>query len=84
VSFRRILIGVDDSLLGDRAANVGVELARALGPEMALVHVVNPPAVEEHDYDAAVSTLELITDSQNRGREVIAATRQRIMSPGVV
>lgn len=78
MSFRRILIAIDDSLLGDHAADVGVELARALDADLALVHVVNPPVLEECEYDARTPVAELITIAQNRGKETLAATRHRL------
>jgi nucleotide-binding universal stress UspA family protein len=42
MSFRRILIAVDSSPLSARAADAGIELARALGGEVAFIHAVDP------------------------------------------
>ena len=39
MSIRKILIAVDDQPLSVRAAELGAKLARALGGEMALIHV---------------------------------------------
>ena len=41
-SFRRILIAVDAGPGAAQAAEVGFELAAALGSELALIHVVDP------------------------------------------
>ena len=39
MSIRKILIAVDEQPLSVRAAELGAELARALGGEVALIHV---------------------------------------------
>ena len=44
MSFRKILIAVDESAFSARAADVGFELARSLGAEVA-IHVVDPAVV---------------------------------------
>ncbi len=43
MSFHRILVAVDSSPLSITAARTGLELARALGAEAAIVHAVEPP-----------------------------------------
>lgn len=42
MSFKRILIAVDDSAFAARAADVGVELAKSLQAEVGFVHVFDP------------------------------------------
>jgi len=44
MTFRRILVAVDDSVVAAIAFDTGVALARALQAELALVHVVDPAA----------------------------------------
>jgi nucleotide-binding universal stress UspA family protein len=41
MSFQRILIAVDQSAIAAHAVEVGVDLAKALGAQIALVHVVD-------------------------------------------
>jgi nucleotide-binding universal stress UspA family protein len=41
VSFRKILVAVESEPVAAHAADVGAELARALGAEMAFVHVID-------------------------------------------
>lgn len=41
MSFKRILIAVDDEPVSAHAADVGVELARELGAEVALLNAVD-------------------------------------------
>ena len=42
MSFRRILLAVDESPIAAHAADVAAELAKALGAHMALIYVVDP------------------------------------------
>lgn len=42
MSIRKILIAVDGSSLAAHAVEVGSELARALGSDVALIYVVDP------------------------------------------
>jgi len=79
MSFRKVLIAIDDSLLGDRAADVGVELAHAVSAEIALIHVVNPPGSEKSEggYDE-MSLSEHIVAAENRGKDLLAETHQRL------
>lgn len=42
MSFRRILIALDDSAIAAHAVEIGTELATALKAQAALVHVVDP------------------------------------------
>jgi nucleotide-binding universal stress UspA family protein len=41
VSFKKVLIAVDSGPVAVRAAQTGVELARALGAEVAFIYVVD-------------------------------------------
>ena len=42
MSFKRILIAVDDSAFAAHAADVGIELAKSLKTEVGFVHVFDP------------------------------------------
>ena len=42
MSFQRILIGVSENPIAIHAMEVGASLAKSLGAETALVHVINP------------------------------------------
>lgn len=42
MSFKRVLIAIDDSPIAARAADVGIELARSLKAALAFVSVVDP------------------------------------------
>jgi nucleotide-binding universal stress UspA family protein len=42
--FKKLIVGVDFSETSDRAVRAGIELARPLGAEVVLVHVIAPGA----------------------------------------
>ena len=44
--FRKILIALDDGPVSAHAADVGVELGRALKSDMALIHVAAYPVTD--------------------------------------
>jgi nucleotide-binding universal stress UspA family protein len=81
MSFRRIIIAVDGSVFAARAANVGFELARSLGAEAALIHVIDPSVVvaPEGGYPAG----ELIAMAEQDGKRLLAGFSQRasVQSP---
>lgn len=45
MSIRKILIAVDEQPASVRAAEVGAELARSVGGEVALIHVGDPDLI---------------------------------------
>lgn len=75
MSFRRILIAVDDSPIAAHAANVGVDLARSLEGEVAFIHVVDP----SHSYapESGVPAAELIATAKQDGERLLTEFRQR-------
>jgi nucleotide-binding universal stress UspA family protein len=75
MNFRRILIAVDGSPLAAHAANVGIELARSLGGEVAFIHVVDPA----HAYapEGGVSPAVLLAQAEEDGKRLLAELRQR-------
>lgn len=76
MSFRKILIAVDESAFAARAADVGFDLARSLGAEVALIHVVDP-AIGAYASESGIPANELITEAQQEGRRLVAAFSQR-------
>ncbi len=49
MSFQRILVAVDEEPVAAHAADVGLELARALGAKLAFIYVVDPYAAAAPD-----------------------------------
>jgi nucleotide-binding universal stress UspA family protein len=73
--FRRILVAVDESAFAARAADVGFELARSFGAEVALIHVVDPSLVSAPE--SGIPAVELIALAQQDGRRLLGGFCQR-------
>lgn len=76
MTFRKILIAVDSEPVAAHAANVGVELARALGAEMALVTVVD--SALGYPADTGVSPDELLSLAKQDAKGLLDNFRQRL------
>jgi nucleotide-binding universal stress UspA family protein len=74
VSFRRILIAVDEQPVSVRAAEVGAELARSLGGGVALIHVNDPT----YPGDTGIPPKELIARAEEDSKRLLAGFRQRL------
>jgi nucleotide-binding universal stress UspA family protein len=79
MSFRKILIAVDSEPVAARAADIGVELARALGAEVALIHVIDTSLVLGGD--TGIPPNELIARAEQEGQRLVAGFRQRLSLP---
>jgi nucleotide-binding universal stress UspA family protein len=75
MSFRRILIALDDSAIAAHAAEVGLELAAALKAQAALVYVVDPALAFQPD--GGVPAADLIAALKEEGQAFLAATATR-------
>ncbi len=76
--FQRILVAVDSSPIAAHAAEVGIELARALAGEVAFVHAIDPDLAIAPGGGA--SSAELIAFATQEGRKLLAGFRQRARS----
>ena len=74
LTIRRILIAVDDDPVSVRAADVGCELARALGGELALMHV----NVVEYAADTGFSRSDLIAETERESKRLLSSFRERL------
>ena len=82
MSFRRILIALDDSAIAAHASEVGTELAAALKAQTALVHVVDPtPAFQP---DSGIPAAEWIAALKREGQTFLAAAAQRTDQPAAL
>ena len=75
MSFRKILIAVDESSIAAHAADVGAQLATALGAELALVYVVDPTQTVAPD--SGVPAADLIALAEKDAKRLLAGFRQR-------
>lgn len=78
-SFRKILIAVDAEPIAAHAADVGAALARALGAEVALIHIVESPM--GYAEASGVPAGELIARSKEGGSQLLAEFRQQVSAP---
>lgn len=75
MTFRRILLAVDDSPIAAHAADLGADLAKRLGAELAFVCVVDPG--ENAAPGSGMSAAELIALAQRDAKGLLAGFRQR-------
>ncbi len=69
MAFRRVLIAVDSSPVAARAADVGAELARSLGAELAFVHAVDP--AESYAPESGIPAAELMAMAERDGKKLL-------------
>jgi nucleotide-binding universal stress UspA family protein len=77
MSIRKILIAVDEQPLSVRAAELGAELARALGGEVALIHV----NARGYPGDTGIPPQQLIAQAQEESKRLLAGFRERLSLP---
>jgi nucleotide-binding universal stress UspA family protein len=77
VSFRKILIAVDGQPVSLRAGELGAELARSLGADVALVHVNDPGYVG----DTGIPPKELIAQAEQDSRRLFAGFHELLALP---
>ncbi len=81
--FQKILIAVDDDPIANQAAHTGVELARSLHAQVALIHVIDPPLGV--GADAGMVGEDIIRQARQEGARVMADFRARlILEPGAL
>lgn len=72
---KRILIGLDGSAAAAHASEVGLELAEAIGGEVALVYAVDPGSGFQPE--SGIPASDLIAAALQEAREMLAAFRSR-------
>jgi len=77
--FKRILIAVDTSDIGAHATPVGLQLASALGAEIAFIHVIGPAVSDGAWY--AVASPELAEQPDEEISQVLAKLQGRAPIP---
>lgn len=79
MSFKKILLAVDQGAVAARAAETGVSLAKALGAEVGFVYVVDPSRTVLPGGGMAAE--DLIGLAEEDGRRVIDELRERAALP---
>jgi nucleotide-binding universal stress UspA family protein len=76
VLFRRILIAVDDEPVAAHAADIGAELARLAGAEMAFIHVIDAELVNAAD--TGIQPDVFVASAKDDARKLIDDFRRRL------
>lgn len=76
MSFKKILIAVDDSEFAEHAANVGIELAKSLEAEVGFVHVFDPTVGPSGTW--GVTAERLMEMSERAAKHLLATFRERV------
>jgi nucleotide-binding universal stress UspA family protein len=76
MSFKKILITVDDDPIAAHAAEIGVDLARSVGGEVAFVHAIDPSLLVSPE--SGVGADELATHAQQEAARLMADFRARL------
>jgi nucleotide-binding universal stress UspA family protein len=79
MTFRRILIAVDDQPVAAHAADVGVALARALGADLAVITVVDLSS--EYAAGAGLVAEDLAAGAERDAKQLLSGFRQRLSLP---
>ena len=82
MSFNKILVAIESSPIATHAVDVGVELARSLKSEIALIRVTAPPIA--YGADAGISVNELMAQARQEDKKLMAGVRERLSLPASV
>ena len=74
--FRRILIAIDDEPIAAHAADIGAELARVVGAEMAFIRVIDPELVNAAD--TGIQPDVFVASAKDDARKLIDDFRKRL------
>lgn len=75
MSFKRILIAVDESSFAAHAAGVGIELAKALNAELAFFHAIDPSSLSSPE--GGIPADVLAATAEQDARSLLGAFRER-------
>ena len=76
MAFAKVLIAVDEDPIAMHAAEVGTELARSLGAQIALIHALDPSVT--YAPEAGISADELALVAERDGKRMMADMRARL------
>ena len=76
MGFQKVLIAVDEDPIAVRAAEVGMELARSLQAQVALVHAIDPSAI--YAPESGIPADELALAAERDGTRVMADIRAQL------
>lgn len=73
MKFKKILIGIDDSKHAEHAAQCGFELAKLIGAEVALAHVIEPIVLPDNEIGMTYP-LDMMDAQTEASKLIIAQT----------
>lgn len=76
MSFKQILIAVDDSEFAVQAADIGIELAKSLKAKIGFIHVFNPAVGPGTTWSVPADTLAEMSERQ--AKVLLARFRERV------
>jgi nucleotide-binding universal stress UspA family protein len=76
VVFRRILIAIDDEPIAAHAADIGAELSRVVGAEMAFIRVIDAELVNAAD--TGIQPDVFVASAKDEARKLIDDFRKRL------
>jgi len=79
VGINRILIAVDEEPIAAHAADVGADLARSVGAQIAFIYVID--AMPAYGGETGVAPDQLIASARRDGKKMVGELRQRLSLP---
>ena len=76
MAFRKILVSIDSDPIAVHAADVGADLARMAGAEIAFIHVIEPELVNAAD--TGIQPDVFVAQAKETGRRLIEDFRKRL------
>ena len=78
MSIQKVLIAIDEDPIAARAADVGMDLARSLHAQVALLHVVDPALILAPE--AGIAADELAVSARQDAARLVADFRARLQA----
>ncbi len=76
MTFRKILISIDSDPIAAHAADIGADLARVTGAEMAFIHVIEPAVVNAAD--TGIQPDVFVATAKETAKKLIDDFRKRL------
>ena len=74
--FQKILVAIDNEPIAAHAADIGAELARLAGAEMAFIHVIDPALVNASD--TGIQPDVFVASAKEEAKKLIDDFRKRL------
>jgi nucleotide-binding universal stress UspA family protein len=78
MSIQKVLIAIDEDPIAARAADVGMDLARSLRAQVALIHVVDPALIL--DPEAGIAADDLVIAAKQDAARLVADFRAHLQA----